>query len=217
MEKNVKKETNMKKKKIITIIGVVVFLIIITTCIVIQVVIAEKNKELEKESKKYETLITKTKEGSLIETEYTHVDNHDFYIKVPKSFKQLTKEEIMKKYNGEVPSIVFSNDDLTINVAISMTNNKMLNTEIKQYKEYMETLLKNSGEIIESKYFQVDGHNIGQIKLISKAVDTEIYNNMIFFSYQDKLVIITFNCTKKWKEEWQQVGDFIIDSLFFSE
>lgn len=205
-----------QQKKTIIILGII-GIVIIAICLMIQVVLKKENKKLEQESKKYETLITTTKNKEKIETEYIHVENAKFFIKVPKKFKQLTKEEINKKYTGNVPNIVFSNDESTINVAISMTDNQMKDENIKKFQQYMEELLKTNSEILESNYYQVDNHNIGQLKIISKAADTDIYNNMIYFSYNNKLVIITFNCTKDLKEEWQKVGDFIITSLFFKE
>ena len=206
----------MKKgNKIVKIVLGIVFAIIITACIVIQVVIKEDRKRLEKESQKYETLTTQTKSGEQIETNYMHIEENEFYVKIPTTFKQLDYETINKKYNGDVPNVVFSNDETTINIAISITENEMKNYQIESYKEYMEKMLKSNSEIISSNYYKEGNHNIGQIKLMSNAVDTKIYNNMIFFSYNDKLVIIAFNCTEELKEEWQNVGDFIIDSLFF--
>lgn len=205
------------KKKIVKIIFGIVCVLIITVCIIIQIIIKNENKKLEKESQKYETLVVETLSGNKIETEYTHIDNKNFYIKIPKNFKALDYETIIKKYNGDVPNVVFSNDETTINIAISTTENKMNNRQIKGYIEYMNDLLKDYSEIVNTKFYEVDNHNIGQIKLISNATDTKIYNNMICFSYDDKLVIITFNCTEDLKDEWSNVGDFIIDSLFFKE
>lgn len=202
-------------KKILKIVFGIICVLIIIVCIIIKIVIKNEDKKLEKESKKYETLFVETTSGNKIETKYTHIEGKNFYIKIPKNFKKLDHEIITKKYNGDVPNIVFSNDETTINIAISITENKMKDSEIKGYKEYMEELLKVRSKIIETNYYNVDNHNIGQIKLVSNAIDTNIYNNMIFFSYSDKLVIITFNCTENLKDEWNDVGNFIIDSLFF--
>lgn len=206
----------MKKgNKTVKIVLGVICAIIVIACIIIQVVIANDNKKLEKESKKYETLVTQTKSGEQIETQYTHIDENEFYVKIPTNFKQLDYETIIKKYSGNVPNIVFSNDQTTINIAISITENEMKNEQINDYIQYMEKILKNNSEIIVTNYYKEGNHNIGQIKLISKATDTNIYNNMICFSYNDKLVIVTFNCTEELREEWENIGDFIIDSLFF--
>lgn len=205
------------RKKVVITILTITWIIIITACIVIQIVLKNMDKELEKESQKYETLITETKSGEKIETEYTHINEEKFYIKIPKNFHQLDSETISKKYNGDVPNIVFSNDETTINIAISLTKNQMKDSKIKEYTQYMNNLLKDTNQMINTNVYQVDGHNIGQLKLISNASDTKIYNNMICFSYNDKLVIVTFNCTEKLQDEWFKVGDFIIKSLFFKE
>lgn len=206
----------MKNKKGKIIFAILVSVIVVV-CIMIQIVLNQDTKRLQEEGKKLETLEIQTKSGEKIETEYTHVGENKFFIKIPTNFKSLDQEMIARKYNGEIPDIVFSNEQTTINVAISMTENKMRDDQIKSYITYMEQLLQNNSEVLDTNYYEVDHHTIGQIKLISKGVDTEIYNNMICFSYDDKLVIIAFNCTKELQEEWQDVSDFIIDSLFFSE
>ena len=208
----------MDKKKLGMTIFFSICAIIIVVCIIIQVIVNNETKELEKESEKLDTFVTTTTSGTEIETEYIRVEDNKFFIKVPTSFKQLDAETISQKYSGDVPGVIFSNEETTINVAINMTDNDMKNDGIETYKAYMEGLLKeNNGEVISSNYYEVDNHNVGQIKLISNATDTNIYNNTIFFSYNDKLVIITFNCTSDLQEEWQGVGDFIIDSLFFTD
>lgn len=207
----------MKEKKSKIILWIVIGVIIIAICIGIQVFLNKDTEKLKEESKKLETLVVQTKSGQSIETEYTHVDENKFYVKVPTNFEQLDYETIIQKYSGDVPKVVFSNPETTINIAISITENDMKNNQIKAYIKYMEGILKQNSEILTSDYYEVDKHNIGKIELISKGVDTDIYNNMICFSYQDKLVIITFNCTKELQEEWQPVGKFIIDSLFFTE
>lgn len=205
------------KKKIWKIVFGVICAIIVGVCVIIQIIFNQKTEKLKQEGEKLETLVTQTKSGETIETEYTQVEDNKFFIKIPTKFQPLDAETIAQKYSGDVPDIVFSNEETTINVAIRMTENEMSNSQINSYRIYMEEVLKNNSEIVESKTYEVDNHKVGKIKLITQAEDTEIYNNMICFSYQGKLVIITFNCTKELKEDWQEVGDFIIDSLFFTE
>ena len=205
----------MNKKKLGIIIFTVICVIVVAICIVIQVVINKQAQELEKESQKLDTLVTTTTSGVEVETEYIRVEENKFFVKVPASFRALTSEEISQKYSGDVPGVVFTNDEGTINVSINMTDNDMKNNGIKKYINNL--LRKNNREIISSNYYKVDNHNVGQIKSISNSQDSSIYNNTIFFSYNDKLIIITFNCTSELQEEWQGVGDFITDSLFFTD
>ena len=204
-------------KKGIRIILSIIGIIIIIVCTVIQVNLKKADEELQKESEKLSTLTVNTTSGKEIEMEYTHVEENDFYVKIPKEFKQLTYEETIEKYSGDIPDVVFANDENNINVVISLTENEMKNNQIKSYQQSVELLLKNNSEILSKDYYEVDGHNVASIELISKGADTDIYNNMICFSYRDKLVIITFNCTKSLEEEWKPVGKFIIDSLFINK
>lgn len=172
-------------------------------------------EKAETEGQKNKVLSSPSGNNEKVETEYISIDDK-FYLKVPRSFKRLDDEIIAEKYHGDVPDIVFSNDDITINIAVSFTENQMTDSQIERYKELMENLFKHNSEIIDTDYYHVDDYSVGQIKLISDAVDTQIYNNMIFFSYDGKLVLISFNCTKNLKDEWDDIGDFIISSLSFT-
>ena len=107
------------KKKIGTVIFGIICAVIIGVCLIIQFVIKNEDKKLQKEKEKLEILTIKTESGVEIETEYYSFDNSKFYLKIPKSFKQLDYETITKKYNGNVPNIVFSNEETTINAAVS--------------------------------------------------------------------------------------------------
>ena len=77
------------KKKILTIVFVVVCIVILSICLVINLFIKKEDKNLEKESKKLSTLTVKTKSGTEIETNYTHVDDYKFYIKIASHEKHL--------------------------------------------------------------------------------------------------------------------------------
>ncbi len=207
----------MKHKKMIGIVCGIICVVVVIASLVIQIVLKQEDKKLKEESKKYETLVTETKSGRKIETEYTHIEENKFYFKVPKSFHSLDYETITKKYQGKVPSVVFSNEETTINLAISLTEDAMKDNQIEAYIKSMETVLKQTSEMIGTEVYQVDGHSVGEMKLVSQAEDTKIYNHMIVFSYQDRLVIMAFNCTEELTDEWKSVGDFIMESLFFKE
>lgn len=205
------------KKRVGLIIFSVICVIFIVICIVIQIIVKSDMKKLDKEAEKYETMITETRSGEQIETEYIHIGQDKFFVKVPTTFIQLDSEMINKKYQGDVPDVVFSTEDTKINIAINKTNVTMKNNEVLQYRLEFEKIYQDRAEILDTDYYEVDGHNVGKIRMISQAVDTKIYNNSLFFSYDDKLVIVTFNCTEDLKDEWEEVGNFIIDSLFFTD
>ncbi len=206
---------NMKKTPAILLISICIVAVII--CVIVTIVLNNDSRELEKESEKLNTLVAETSDGERIETEYTRIDNDKFFFKVPVNFVRWDDETIMKKYSGNVPDIVFSNEETTVNLILSFTEDIIANDQIEVYKNSAEITFTEIGEIIESDCYEVDGHNVGRIKVITPATDTDIYNDMIFFSYDDELIVLSFNCISELSEKWRSVGDFLIDSLFFTD
>ena len=156
---------NMKKMSAILLISICIVAVII--CVIVTIVLNNDSRELEKESEKLNTLVAETSDGERIETEYTRIDNDKFFFKVPVNFVRWDDETIMKKYSGNVPDIVFSNEETTVNLILSFTEDIIANDQIEVYKNSAEITFTEIGEIIESDCYEVDGHNVGRIKAVS--------------------------------------------------
>lgn len=158
----------------------------------------------------------KTNDGEVIETSWYEFDHGQFSLKTPNDFYALDEDMIKRKYPSEnPPSYVLSNDKTTINIVINITDNELKNSQIKSYMSSMENQLSDVADIIDTHFFERDGHEIGSIKFVSKAADTDIYNHMIAFSDNGMLRIVSFNCIKELEDNWKNVGDFIINSITF--
>lgn len=206
----------MKKK--IWMIAAIIVVAIVAVLLAVQIHFNKKTEELKKEEEILNTFELKTKSGEKIELEYFNLEDGEFYLKLPKSFKQLDKKTIDAKYNSEnPPTVAFSNEEATVNIAMSITDTKMQNEAIETFLNGMKAQLEVQYEVIDSNTKEKDGHTIGQIQFISKAADTDIYNHMMIFSCNDKFRTVSFNCTKELQEEWQEVGAFIINSLIFPQ
>lgn len=189
--------------------------IVLISCYIVPKYILSGEKEVIKKNNK-ETFEVTRNDGVVIKTEYYTFDNDNFYLKIPEEFNSMSSDLLNVKYpNGNVPTYVLTNDETTINVVVNVTKDKMNNESITPFLENMKQTLSTSSKIIESNVYEKENHNIGEIKFISKAVDTDIYNHMIIFSVDDTLRIVSFNCTKKLKDNWESVGEFVIDSLTF--
>lgn len=204
------------KKKVGIIIGVVAVVIIVAVLLVVQAVFKQATDELKQEEELLNKLSIETKSGETVELEYVNFENGEFYLKLPKNFKQMDDETLKVKYpNGNPPSFAFANDDATISIAVSVSDVEMKDEAIGAFVESMKTQLGSGAEILDSSVTEKDGHTIGQLKMVTKGPDTDIYNHMLMFSCNDKFRTIGFNCTKELQEEWQEVGAFIINSLMF--
>ena len=205
-------------KKTIIIISIILVIAIVATSLIVQNYFNKKTEELKKEEEILNTFDITTKSGKEVELEYMNFENGEFYLKLPKEFKLMDEKKLKKKYvNGNPPTFAYTNEETTVNVAISITNTQMSNEAIGTFLESMKAQLGAQYEVLESGTKEKEGHTIGQIQFISKAPDTDIYNHMMIFSCNEKFRVVSFNCTKELQEEWQEVGTFIINSLIFSQ
>ncbi len=173
-----------------------------------------------KENEKTNTIDTSleimTNQGNRITTQYE--DLGEFSLKIPTDFNIMSKEAISNKYpTGNAPSLVYTNERGTINIAFVLNDVAMRNDEIEEYTKAMETMYRQYANDIDINFFERNNHKIGEIKFISPASDTNIYNHIIAFSVAGKLRLVNFNCTEELRHEWEEVGNFIINSLNFTE
>ena len=125
-------------------------------------------------------------------------------------------EIVNVKYpNGNAPSLVYTNDKTTINVALVMNDVTMKNNQIEEYVKTMESTYKNYSKDVKLNFWERNNHKIGEMEFTTQGSDTEIYNHIITFSVNDKLRLVNFNCTKEQMSEWQEVSKFIMDSIMF--
>lgn len=160
------------------------------------------------------TLVITTNNGNTNEPQYEMFDG--FKIKIPSEFKIMNDEIVNVKYpNGNAPSLVYTNDKTTINVALVMNDVTMKNNQIEEYVKTMESTYKNYSKDVKLKFWERNNHKIGEMEFTTEGSDTEIYNHIITFSVNDKLRLVNFNCTKEQMSEWREVSKFIVDSIMF--
>ena len=153
--------------------------------------------------------------GNIIKTQYE--DFGGFSLKIPTEFKIMSDEMLNVKYpNGNPPSLVYTNERGTINVALVMNDVAMKNTQIEEYIKTMESTYKNYSKDVKVNFWEINNHKIGEIEFTTQASDTEIYNHIIAFSVDGKLRLVNFNCTKELEDEWKEISKFIIDSIKFA-
>lgn len=195
---------------------------ILNMCLIISIVILivwaiitiPNITKTENLSKIENTLVITTNKGNNIETQYEMFDG--FKIKIPSEFKIMSDEIVNVKYpNGNAPSLVYTNDKTTINVALVMNDVTMKNSQIEEYVKAMESTYKNYSKDVKLNFWERNNHKIGEMEFTTQGSDTEIYNHIIAFSVNDKLRLVNFNCTKEQMSEWQNVSKFIVDSIMF--
>lgn len=164
------------------------------------------------------TITVENGNGDKVSMKYVSLEDYKYRVLVPADFKELSAEEIKKDYGTtEAPELVYSDNDNTVNIAFSAPNGTLADNQIKEYLDTMKTILSTGMDVISTNTYTADDHTIGVIKLVSELEGQKIYNQMAFFSYENKLTIITFNCKDGVRAEWEKVGDEIIKSINFTK
>ena len=163
------------------------------------------------------TIVLTTAFTPTIELEIKKLLDNKVELKIPKNFDIMSEELMRLKYPSERrPTLVYSNESGGINVALNLTQNKASQDLIFAYKDNFVKTFKNlypSAEWKDSGVKTINGKKVGYIELITPAIDTKIYNLMFFTDLDGKLLLCTFNCTKKSINEWTPTAKEIMNSL----
>jgi hypothetical protein len=138
-------------------------------------------------------------------------------LKIPEDFGVMEEAMMKIKYPMESrPTLVYTNESGGINVALNHTQNKANQDMITAYKDNLVQTFKNvypSAKWKDSGVKEINGRKVGYMELVTPAIDTEIYNLLFFTDLDGRLLLCTFNCTKKDMKEWIPVGEEIMNSL----
>ena len=202
-------------KKILSNKKIILIVICICIALISMIYILSNLNKLDKNIDYNEKLSITTNKGTVINTLYENFGA--FSLKIPETFNLMSQEAIDVKYPSEnQPSLVYTNDDGSININIKITETVLKNNNIEEEIKKTEKLFRQIDDNIDVNLSKRESYNLGELKFMSKAIDTNIYNHMLLFSINDKMTVISFNCTEKDIDEWKNVGDFIIKSIKFS-
>lgn len=115
------------------------------------------------------------------------------------------------KYPSERrPTLVYSNESGGINVTLNLTKNKATQELMEPYLDNFMNTFKNmypSAEWKDSGKNVINGKKVGFLKLVTPAIDTNIYNVMVFADLNGQLLLCSFNCTEKSIKKWMKKAD----------
>ncbi len=213
------KSTNNFPWKII--IGIIVAAVIIAGAIFCIIQLTNKKDEGNKvEDDKTETAQTlENGKGSKLEAKYISLDGYNYKILAPSDFTEMSADQIAEDYGtSEAPDLVMTNKDNTVNLALSKPENALSDSQISDYLDAIEEVFDTAGaKKIKTNLTEINGHKVGEIKMVTDYTDEDIFNHMVFFSYDGKLAVISFNCLDDMRSEWGKVGEEMMKSLVINQ
>jgi hypothetical protein len=152
-----------------------------------------------------------------IELETKQILNDKVEILLPKNFGIMPDDMLQIKYpSANRPTVVYSDENGTVNIAFNHTTSRASQKEIEKYKDVFVSTFKSSYPTAvwgEKGVKEINGRKVGFLEVTTPAIDTKIYNLLFFTDLDGKLLICTFNCTSKKKSAWAESAKKIFNSL----
>ena len=143
--------------------------------------------------------------------------NNKVSILVPIDFNPLPDELVRVKYrSASPPSVVLGNDSGTVNLAMDLRQVTVGPTDIPQVHEQLKQGFRNlypSAVWNKTELRKINGTEFAILDLFTPALDGEIRNVMAVTSLDNRLLVITFNCTKTLDSTWRKTAVKMLESI----
>ena len=119
----------------------------------------------------------------------------------PRGFAPISAEIIKIKFPpSEAPKHVIGNQSATTTIAYDLQSYNIPQDKIDKIRAEFTKIFSRmiAGlEWKENKTIELSGYKWGYFEMTSFALDTEIYNIMLFTGYKGQMLIFNFNSTKE--------------------
>jgi hypothetical protein len=136
---------------------------------------------------------------------------------VPDSFSIMSEEMLSLKYPSErAPSLVYTNEETTVNLAIEHTQNRIGLSGFEYFYGKMEEgthAQMSSAEWHRSSLETINGREVGVFEFTIQAIDTDIYNLMWFTELDGTMLMMSFNSTVEEETYWKEAAYGILESF----
>lgn len=186
----------------------------------------ESMNEVEKEAeekKRIEKLKRDFKNGFVviddetIEFEERSLLQDKIKICLPKNFEIMSHEVAALKYPSERrPSLIFTDESTSINIAFNHTQNAINEAEVAKFKDNMIEILKKMQPSIrwfENGVKNINNKRVGFYEMLAPGFDGNSYNFVFFTELEGKVLLCSLNCLEEEMEDWKPVAREIMETL----
>ena len=139
----------------------------------------------------------------------------------PEGFRRLTPQQIATKYPSvSPPQDVFANGSGSVSVAITLSQARLSPGQLEEHKQYLEQALPELTpglRWIERDFEDIGGRRWIHLEFTSRAVDTDIHNDMYITSSGDRPLQLNFNSTTGQYGRWEVRLEESKDSIYVRE
>jgi hypothetical protein len=150
-----------------------------------------------------------------------NVINGKLSLLIPEGFSIMDDQMLRIKYPSERrPTLVYTNDSASVNVAIDHTDNRVRAGELSAFHKYTDGMFRNqypSATWFKSGVFEINGRDWMILDVRTPAIDTQVRNIMVGTSLDSRLLMVSVNLTKELEGEWLAAAEGIVQSLHVTD
>lgn len=144
----------------------------------------------------------------------TKLFDNKIEIFLPEGFTLMDETMAQFKYpSNNRPEIIYTNSAGNINIALNRTNTPATESDLPLFSEQFGQMFQNVKDFQSNEIITQNGKKFIIIKMITGAVDTDVYNLMAIGTLDGKLFMVTFNCTVEEMSVWKPIGGKVIESI----
>lgn len=140
---------------------------------------------------------------------------------IPEEFTVMSEEMLSLKYpSSRRPTLVYTNEAGSVNVAINHTQDRMPPASIAAFHRQMDGTFRSlypSAQWFDSRMTQINGRSWMLLHFRTPAIDTEVRNLMVGTSLDGRLLIVSANITRELEDQWLAPAEAIIQSVRINE
>lgn len=138
-------------------------------------------------------------------------------IDIPRDFEIMSEEIAQVKYPTESrPTLIYTNEDTTVNVAFNLTDDLLSANELPLFRvNLLESLIAAypSATWLSDELRKINDKTVGMIEFITTALDMDIYNLLIVFELEGRVMLASFNAPAEQLEQWKPIAHDVMNSL----
>lgn len=138
---------------------------------------------------------------SLVYGEIISLDNGHIIFEAPDEFKPVPEEIIRIKYpSTNAPKYVIGNESAETTIAYDVKPNNIPPEKIEEFRAGFTQMFPRVVPGLQwkqNKIIELAGRKWVYFEMTSTAIDADIYNIMLFTSYNNQMLIFNFNSSKE--------------------
>jgi hypothetical protein len=128
----------------------------------------------------------------------TSILNSKVSFQLPPRFRAMTRAEIARKFpTAQPPQYAWTNSPrISSTIAVSQAKIPLTPAQLPQFKTLMERYLTSAQRDVrwqKREIISFQGRKWVHFEFTAKAVDTRVWNDMYFTSFQNQMLAINFN------------------------